>query len=181
MTSCEILVTEALSSPLVRAMMRGLLEAGCPLNIPRHVVCEPCNNSLAGGYDLLHNQVVLCSEKCTTLAKVTTILSHELVHMYDNCVAKVDWSNKHHLACSEIRAASLAHCSGPISGALEDGGSWMRLSGQHGECVKRKAARSVRAILKCSNAEADEAVSQVFNKCYEDTEPVGRYRCHYSL
>ena len=53
-------------------------------------------------YDLLHNQVVLCSEKCTNLAKVTTILSHELVHMYDNCVAKVDWSNKHHLACSEV-------------------------------------------------------------------------------
>ena len=50
MTSCEILVTEALSSPLVRAMMRGLEEAGCPLNIPRHVVCEPCNNSLAGGW-----------------------------------------------------------------------------------------------------------------------------------
>ena len=50
MTSCEILVTQALSSPLVRAMMRGLEEAGCPLNIARHVVCEPCNNSLAGGW-----------------------------------------------------------------------------------------------------------------------------------
>ena len=81
----------------------------------------------------------------------------------------------------QIRAASLAHCSGPISGALEDGGSWTRLSRQHGECVKRKAARSVRVILKCSHQEAEEAVSQVFSKCYEDTEPVGRYRCHYTL
>lgn len=62
-------------------------------------------------YDLLNNQVVLCSEKCSSLAKVTTILSHELVHMYDNCVAKVDWSNINQLACSEVDIIILTlHC-----------------------------------------------------------------------
>ena len=99
MSSCEVLVTQALSSPLVRAMVRGLEEAGCPLNLPRHVVALSLQPRRWVGdksidtaysdwslhsYDLLHNQVVLCSEKCTNLAKVTTILSHELVHLYDN-------------------------------------------------------------------------------------------------
>ena len=53
-------------------------------------------------YDLEHNQVVICSQKCSTLDKVSTILSHELVHMYDHCVAKVDWNDIYHLACSEV-------------------------------------------------------------------------------
>lgn len=30
-------------------------------------------------------------------------LVHELVHMYDHCKFKVDWSNLRHHACSEVR------------------------------------------------------------------------------
>ena len=53
-------------------------------------------------YDLKHNQIVLCSEKCLSQEKVTTTLAHELVHMYDQCSSRVDWSNERHLACSEV-------------------------------------------------------------------------------
>ena len=95
-------------------------------------------------YDLVHNQVVLSSSQCRTEEKVVTLLAHELVHMYDHCANKMDWTNHLHLACSEVRAASLAHCQGPVSSALRDGGAWTRLASQHGECVKSKAARSVQ-------------------------------------
>ena len=108
MASCEVLVTEALSCPLVKTLIKGLNDAGCSFEPLRNVACEPISGGLAGGYDfnsvyfhefndfmyyhlvfsydLQHNQVVLCSEKCSTLDKVKTILAHELVHMYDNCV-----------------------------------------------------------------------------------------------
>ena len=88
-------------------------------------------------YDLKHNQVVLYSDKCSSQDKVTSVLAHELVHMYDHCVARLDWDNILHLACSEVRAYSLAHCTGPIAAALQDGGSWTAVSRQHGECVRR--------------------------------------------
>ena len=47
--------------------------------------------------------MVICSNKCQDLERVTQILSHELVHMFDDCTAKVDWTNLYHLACSEVR------------------------------------------------------------------------------
>ena len=46
-----------------------------------------------------------------TSEEVEEILSHVLVHMYDYCTAKIDFSNRKHLACSEIRAATLTSCS----------------------------------------------------------------------
>ncbi|KOX81296.1 Mitochondrial inner membrane protease ATP23 like protein [Melipona quadrifasciata] len=41
-------------------------------------------------------------------------------------------------------------------------------------CVIDKAVRSVIAITNISKEEATEAVMQVFNKCYNDLEPIGR-------
>lgn len=29
-------------------------------------------------------------------------LTHELVHSYDYCRAKLDWNDLHHLACTEV-------------------------------------------------------------------------------
>ena len=33
------------------------------------------------------------------------------MHMFDYCRAELDFKNLEHLACTEIRAASLFHCS----------------------------------------------------------------------
>ena len=49
MLECEVLVTRALSSPLVRALVQGLESEGCQFDLVRHVVCEPCEGGLAGG------------------------------------------------------------------------------------------------------------------------------------
>ena len=48
-TNCEILVTKALSTPIVRRLVLGLEQAGCEFSLPRHVACEPCDDGLAGG------------------------------------------------------------------------------------------------------------------------------------
>lgn len=42
---------------------------------------------------------------------VPGILTHEMIHMFDWCNNNVDFKNIDHLACTEIRAANLAHCS----------------------------------------------------------------------
>ena len=46
---CEVLVTRALNSPLVRALIQGLESQGCQFDLVRHVVCETCEGDLAGG------------------------------------------------------------------------------------------------------------------------------------
>jgi inner membrane protease ATP23 len=48
-------------------------------------------------------KVVICANRCRTDQRVAEILTHELVHLYDNCTAKVDFNNLHHLACTEVR------------------------------------------------------------------------------
>ena len=171
---CERLVVEAVeASPLVRLLLRGLARAGCPLALPRHVACETLRPGLLGGFDRQLNQVVVCAEKCRTAAVVERILAHELVHMYDQCAAGVDWADLRHLACSEVRAANLAHCPGPLAGALADGAA---LWGGHRACVRGRAVSSVAAVGGVGREEAEEAVAAVFERCYADLEPVGR-RC----
>lgn len=34
-----------------------------------------------------------------------------MIHMFDYCTNDLDFKNVEHLACTEIRAANLAHCS----------------------------------------------------------------------
>lgn len=42
---------------------------------------------------------------------VQGVLSHEMIHMFDYCRNKLEFDNLDHLACTEIRAANLCHCS----------------------------------------------------------------------
>ena len=41
-------------------------------------------------------------------AHVERTIQHELIHAYDHCRAEVDWKDCVHIACSEVRAASLS-------------------------------------------------------------------------
>ena len=111
--------------------------------------------------------------------KVGTVLAHELVHMYDNCANNVDWTDSHHLACSEVtasnhqpqpsvssfsyqvRAASIAHCEGPLHSALYDGGAWTSLFSQHSQCVKTKAIRSVQVDMNSHHSPCTSYISIV--------------------
>jgi len=162
--NCEINVIQALSSsPRIRLLVQALNDSGCPFLPNRHVDCSPCDQSLSGGYDDQTNQVIICSNNCQTPEKVEEILSHELVHMYDYCTAKIDFSNQKHLACSEIRAATLSSCAKF---------SWDFWSFE--DCVESKASKSVAWVNNIDEKEARKVVKSVFDKCYNDLEPFGR-------
>lgn len=64
---------------------------GCPINPRRHVVCEPCSDQVNGGIDALHNQIVICSNRCQTEEKVEKILAHELIHLFDTCIGHLNY------------------------------------------------------------------------------------------
>ena len=90
--------------------------------VQRHLVCEPCGPRVAGGFDPYRQQIVLCENNIYSQVRRATLgvyvydegsvlyvqghmnetLTHELVHSYDYCRAKLDWNDLHHLACTEV-------------------------------------------------------------------------------
>ncbi|KAG8227303.1 hypothetical protein J437_LFUL004852 [Ladona fulva] len=160
------------NSPIVKLMLGALNR---PVDIRRHFSCEICDVSVSGGYDPLLNQVVVCQNVARSEGMVQGVLVHEMIHMFDYCNRKMDFKNIDHLACTEIRAANLTHCSF-LSAWTQGDASPFRIAQQHQECVKTKAMQSVLAVRKVSQEEAIAAVERVFDKCYADMEPIGR-RC----
>lgn len=161
------------NSPIVKLMMGALKSSGCPVDIRRHIACEVCDVSVSGGYDPLMNQIVICQNVAKSEGIVQGILMHEMIHMFDYCRNKVDFKNIDHLACTEIRAANLAHCSF-MSAWVQGDASPLNFREQHQNCVKTKALASVLAVRNVSRDDAIDAVERVFPKCYADLEPVGR-------
>lgn len=70
-----------------------------------------CDISVSGGYDPEMNQVVVCQNIARGEGMVQGVLLHEMIHMFDYCNNNLDFKNIDHLACTEIRAANLSHCS----------------------------------------------------------------------
>lgn len=99
------------NSPLVKLMMGALRSSGCPIDLRRHISCEVCDSSVTGGYDPVLNQIVVCQNMARKEGMVQGVLTHEMIHMFDYCNNDLDFRNIDHLACTEIRAANLAHCS----------------------------------------------------------------------
>lgn len=81
-------------------MLQHLKLAGCPVP-PSNIVCSPCEDR-AGGFSHEAGIIVLCATSQMTKRDLQDTLVHELVHMYDHCKFKVDWSNLRHHACSEV-------------------------------------------------------------------------------
>ncbi|XP_064473963.1 mitochondrial inner membrane protease ATP23 homolog [Ornithodoros turicata] len=160
-------------SPLVKLMLSALRSAGCEVDIRRNIACESCEKIVTGGYDAELNQVVICQNNARSEGVVQGTLAHELLHMFDQCRAKMDLKNMDHLACTEIRAANLLHCSF-LSAVAQGTASPFNIAKRHSECVKMKAAMSVMAVKDVSQEVARAAVDRVFDKCYNDLEPLGR-------
>lgn len=57
---------------------------------------------------------------------------------------------------------------------IQGDASPMRIAKTHANCVKTKALCSVLAVRKVTAEEALAAVNRVFDKCYNDLEPIGR-------
>ncbi|KXN84977.1 Mitochondrial inner membrane protease ATP23 [Leucoagaricus sp. SymC.cos] len=155
-------------SPAVVFMLKHLKESGC--EVPKsNVLCAPCDLTRAGGFTPDPGAVVLCSGHFFSESHVEHTLVHELMHMYDHCRFKVDWSNLRHHACSEIRANSL---SGDCRYTRELRRGFISFSKQHQACVRRRAAMSVAANPACPDAEtAEKVVNEVWDSCFNDTRP----------
>ncbi|XP_031618816.1 mitochondrial inner membrane protease ATP23 homolog [Contarinia nasturtii] len=164
----------AQKSPLVKTMMGALRSAGCPFDLTRHISCETCDESVTGGYDPETNQIVICQNTARDRGFVQGILTHEMIHMFDYCLNNLDFKNVEHLACTEIRAANLAHCSF-LGAYMQDDADFFNIRKKHQDCVKTKALYSVLAVRRdLSKAEAIKIIEKVFPKCYADLEPIGR-------
>ncbi|KAH8334380.1 hypothetical protein KR059_009289 [Drosophila kikkawai] len=182
------------NGPLVKLMMGALKSSGCPIDLRRHISCEVCDPTVTGGYDPKLNQIVVCQNMAKNKSMVHGVLTHEMIHMFDYCNNDMDFRNVDHLACTEIRAANLAHCSF-LSAMFQGDASPFNVKQAHqvGEmdmllyicskitlfpliqnCVKTKALASVLAVRNISKEDAIAAVERVFPKCYADLEPIGR-------
>ncbi|KAK6638207.1 hypothetical protein RUM44_008635 [Polyplax serrata] len=172
--TCERNVVRAIKeNPVVKLLIAALKEAGCPVDLRRNFACETCESSVTGGYDQELNQIVVCHNQSKSRSNPDVTLVHELIHMYDHCVGEVNFKNIEHLACSEIRAANIAHCSFLSSFFLAQS-SFFNIKKTHQDCVKFKAAQSMMLARDISLEDALSIISKVFDKCYNDLEPVGR-------
>lgn len=161
------------NSPMVKLMMGALKSSGCAIDIRRHISCEVCDISVSGGYDPILNQVVVCQNNARSEGLVQGVLTHEMIHMFDYCRNNLDFKNVDHLACTEIRAANLTHCSF-LSAWAQGDASLFKIQKAHQDCVKTKALKSVLAVRDITQDEAIDAIERVFPQCYADLEPIGR-------
>lgn len=98
---------------------------------------------------------------------VTEALTHELIHAFDACRAKVNWLDCYHIACSEVRAANLSNdCT--LMNELRR--SNFRFKGQGGKCIRRRAELSVSSHPQCKDI-TKKAVETVFDVCTDDISP----------
>jgi len=96
------------------------------------------------------------SPSAASPAALAAVVSHELVHAFDTCRARVDRCE--HLACTEVRAANL-------SGECNGGGA-------RADCVRRSAVASVRAHGGCeARGGAEVGVAAVWAACMADRAP----------
>ena len=72
------------------------------LDYRRHFSCEPCVGKVTGGYDVYYNQIVVCSNKYMSKGQFMGTIGHEMIHMFDACRAKLDFTNPEHVACTEV-------------------------------------------------------------------------------
>eukprot|EP00049_Salpingoeca_infusionum_P022654 m.8036 g.8036 ORF g.8036 m.8036 type:complete len:239 (+) comp5312_c0_seq2:275-991(+) len=155
--------------PTVKFMLEKLDEAGCPVNPDTFFVCE--HGPVAGAFDFEFKEIVLCPKSLISDDSLRDTMTHELIHAFDACRAHVEPLNMKHLACTEIRAANL---SGDCRFWNEFDRGNIGLAEQHQRCVRRRAAKSIMAVLRVTREEAHEAVDSVYDTCFNDFDPFDR-------
>lgn len=167
-------------SPLIRLMLSALRSHGCdPDPYFRHLSCDTCAFTTAfesqGNYDDAANQVFVCANNAKSYGAVHGSVLRNLVTMFDYCANRIDFQNPDHLACSEIRKANLASCNFLVYFARSDAN--FAVSKQHSRCVRNTAVDFMVQSKFVDRTTAEQAVDRVFERCYNDLEPIGR-RCN---
>ncbi|CAF1141589.1 unnamed protein product [Adineta ricciae] len=163
------------SNQSIRQLLNVLSTYGCPFDFDRHLTCETTDRNLRGGFHQSLCQIVLYPENIQSTDELCTIFEHELVHALDYCRAEIDFANPYHLACTEIRAASLTdQCS--LLQHLSTSSRPFRITNQHESCVKNRAQQSMEMCTDLPRKQVDQIINDVFLRCYNDTEPFDRIR-----
>ncbi|KAL6652507.1 hypothetical protein ACP70R_011432 [Stipagrostis hirtigluma subsp. patula] len=166
---CVAGISSALKHPTVRFLRERMEKAGCTV-WPRLIQAARCADA-NGGYGS-RSGVKVCCNHMSFQDQINQVIIHELIHAYDDCVAKnLDWNNCAHHACSEIRAN---HLSGDCHYKRELLRGFMKIRGHEPECVKRRSLMSVMKNPNCSETAAKDAIEAVWDICYNDTRPFDR-------
>ena len=70
----------------VKWMLDALEKSGCPFPKER-VKCEEC--PMMGAYDWVTKEILICGNHVRTEKDLINVLTHEMVHAFDDCRAKV--------------------------------------------------------------------------------------------
>lgn len=104
---CEQNVVNCIEKyPLAKLMLSALEKAGCQVDLRKHFSCETCGPHVAGGYDARRNKIIICQNRNLSEKQMGITISHELLHMYDNCRAEFDHRNLEHIGESLLAGNS---------------------------------------------------------------------------
>ena len=151
-------------------LAQAINTTGCRIRLA-DLRCEPCvdgegQRKVSGGF-APGNGIILCQDSIVSQQHMNHTVAHEMVHAFDHCRAKVDWTDCRHHACSEIRAATL---SGDCSWFMEFMRGHFTLRAQHQACAKRRATLSVAMNPNCAEV-AEDAVADAWEACSKDYAP----------
>ncbi|KAH9831296.1 cercosporin toxin biosynthesis protein, partial [Teratosphaeria destructans] len=153
-----------------------------PPSAPHNVRCRRClDGGQKAGFDPQFG-IKVCANEVRGRGQLEDTLAHEMMHAYDFLRFKLDPLDLRHAACMEIRASML---SGECRFLREfvSRGQW-GVTQQLQECVRRRAALSVRARPACGgdDVKAVRVVNEVWDSCFADTRPFDEiYRSLASL
>ena len=165
-----------------RRLLTSIEALGCAL--PKDFfVCRSCEGAaISGGFKVPNSaksegyspQIIMCEDSKVAMEAETFehTLVHELVHAYDQCRAKINWKDCLQHACTEIRASSL---SGECNFLHELYRGHTTIRGGQGECVARRAEKSVAMNPNCKSIAAD-AVKATFQECRADKAPFNTFK-----
>ncbi|KAK4048585.1 Mitochondrial inner membrane protease atp23 [Microbotryomycetes sp. JL221] len=185
-------------SPIIRFMLQHISLLPPPQNapstddsptpnLPLPIACKPCPPTLAGGYSSSLG-ILLCQNRFMSKKHMEDALAHELIHAWDERRFEVrgEWAKdlRAH-ACTEaeidlivdaMRGAAPQIRAENLSGDCRWGREFTRRNWswtkQQQACVRRRAILSVAANPNCkSQEEAEKAVNEVWESCWNDTRP----------
>lgn len=118
---------------MIRFMTRQLALVSCdplspssssPYDSTPKIRIMTCPPTICGGFGpplpgqpISESEILICSNGIMDKGHLQDTLAHEMIHWWDQCRFKVDWTNLRHHACSEVR--KLMEIRLPLSSELE--------------------------------------------------------------
>lgn len=131
------------------------------------ITCRICEEGEMGHFFENTKRIVLCANHIVDQDFNSTV-THELIHAFDDARININYSIPDHVGCSEIRAVNL---SGECK---EDRQGWFSRQHDHTACVVARAKANLTASphFKLTQEEAEQVVTQVWDVCFNDLEPL---------